>query len=213
MLKPFCRVFIITFIFIILAGCASKQISTIINDQTIYQRTTQLNKITHWKVKGKIAFIQETKRESFSLTWQVNEKNNSQQLDLNSYLGINALHLESNKNQHTIEVDGNKYQSENLDDLIYSLTGMVLPTKALSFWLKGLPYQNSDNVIIDLNSKLPKRLLSHYKDRLWIIDYANYTLVHHLNLATKFTIKTDNLTLKIRIKKWSLHQNEQSISG
>jgi len=196
------RTTIFSIIFIMLSSCASKQSSKLVNSQSIYQRTLQLQQLQYWKVNGKIAFIQDKKRESANLVWQVDVKNNNQKLNLNSYLGINVLHLESNNDQHVVEVDGKKYHSNDLDELIYSLTGMVLPTKALNFWLKGLPYLKGDVVLINKKSQLPEHLTSKYSNKIWEIDYTNYKVFNNIHLPTKLTIKTNNLTIKINVRNW-----------
>jgi len=205
MLTLFFRSSVFAIIFIILSGCVSKQPFFTITNQTVPQRIEQLKSIKQWKVTGKIAFLQESKRESANLTWQVDENKNKQQLDLNSYLGINVLHLESIDNQHIIDVDGKQYQGNNLDELIDSLTGMTLPTKALHSWLKSMPFQIKDTISIDQTTQLPKYLISHYNNKRWKISYKNYKMYNNIYLATKFTIETEHLTIKIALNNWLLY--------
>lgn len=193
-----------------LSGCATQPNSALKNNIqmiTSEQRAEQLLKNKKWQLKGKIAFIQKTKnkdkRESASLIWQVNEKEQTQELNLTSFLGINVLHLKSNKSQHLIKVDGKEYLGTNLSQLIYSLTGLTLPTDALTFWLKGLPYKTNDNLEIDDATQLPKKLSSNYHNALWQINYSNYQHFNGMDMATKFTLKKDNLLIKIAVNNWS----------
>ncbi len=191
----------------VLSGCAlqkNKIVHKAPLKQSIEQRKLQLQQLKQWKIYGKIAFIEKNKRESASLNWQVDEDKQHQQLNLTSYLGINVLHLSSENNLHIIKVDGEEYRSDNLEQLIYSLTKLTLPTKALGFWLKGLPYQRSDTLIIDQNTQLPISLSSDYNSEQWHITYANYQTVNKHQLATKFSIKKNNLLIKIIISKWKI---------
>jgi outer membrane lipoprotein LolB len=195
---------------IILSGCASKPDLVRENRTPIItaeQRTKQLLEKAQWKIKGKIAFIQKTntkdKRESASITWQVNETEETQELNLTSYLGMNVLHLKSEKNQHLIKVEGKEYTGSNLSQLIFSLTGLTLPTEALSFWLKGLPYKNEDLVQTEDLTQLPKKITSYYRNEIWEIDYSNYKYFDDLQMATKFTIQKDNLLIKVSVNNWS----------
>jgi len=195
---------------IILSGCATKpNMAPEDNIQVITseQRTKQLLKNKKWQLKGKIAFIQQVnetdKRESASITWKVNEKKQTQDLNLTSYLGINVLHLKSNQQQHLIKVDGKEYRGANLSNLIYSLTGLILPTEALTFWLKGLPYSIDDDLHVDEKTKLPKSMSSYYRNSIWQINYNNYRSFNGLKMATKFTIKKDGLLIKVAVKNWS----------
>jgi len=195
---------------LILSGCAT-QPNKVLEDKTLAvtseQRAEQLLKHEQWQLKGKIAFIQQiqetSKRESFSFIWRINEKEQTQELNFTSYLGINVLHLKSNQNQHLIKVDGKEYHGSNLAALIYSLTGLTLPTEALTFWLKGLPYKEDDELQLNESTQLPKSLTSYYHNSLWQIDYNNYKIYNGIKMATKFTIKKENLLIKVAVKNWS----------
>ncbi|MBL0711777.1 MAG: outer membrane lipoprotein LolB [Colwellia sp.] len=211
MLKSYLRVFVLTTLSLLsLMACVSNKIIVEpLPIQSPEQRENQLRKINQWKILGKIAFIKKVsdkqdRRESASLAWQVNEETKNQTLDLTSFLGINVLHLSSKQGEHLLKVDGKEYHSTNLTQLIYSLTGLTLPTQALSFWLKGLPYQANDHVVFDAKTKLPISMSSNYHNTLWHISYDRYQIFDQLPMATKFTIKKNGLTIKIAIKKWSL---------
>jgi outer membrane lipoprotein LolB len=203
---------ILLLISFLLSGCATKPIDPSKNHNevtSLQQRTAQLLKKSAWQLNGKIAFIQQTqdksKRESASLIWQVNETQQTQELNLTSYLGINVLQLKSNKKQHLIKVEGKEYRGENLSNLIYSLTGLTLPTKALTFWLKGLPYKTDDKLQFNESTQLPITISSYYNNELWRINYANYEYFNNIKMATQFTIEKDDLLIKIAVKNWLLN--------
>lgn len=198
---------------IVLSGCATKPTSPSKNAQplTAKQRTTHLLNNKKWQLRGKIAFIKKVKdkqdrRESAAITWQVNEVQQTQELNLTSYLGINVLHLESKQEQHLLKVDGEEYRTTNLSHLITSLTGLALPTNALKFWLKGLPYKPSDNVELDKKTQLPLSISSYYDNTSWKIHYSVYQQFNGINMATKFTIEKEDLLIKIVAKKWSFDE-------
>ncbi len=211
MLKTYFRLFFLAGIslFTLMACVSNKVAIKPLPTQTAQQRASQLQQLSQWQIRGKIAFIQKTlgeqdKRESASILWQVDEDNNNQTLNLTSYLGINVLHLSSKQGQHLIKVNSQEYRSGNLPQLIYSLTGLTLPTQALTFWLKGLPYQSSDKVTFNSKTNLPLSMISTYRNSAWKITYNNYKVFGHFPMATQFTIKKDDLLIKISIKKWSL---------
>mgnify|MGYP000017612403 CR=1 FL=1 len=192
-----------------LSGCATKNeinIESDSNNLTFEQRKNILLTKKEWQIKGKIAFYQrineQDKRESASLNWQVNELKKTQELNLTSFLGINVLHLKSNQKEHLIKVDGKEYKDENLSKLIHSLTGLHLPTQALVYWLKGLPYNINDSFILDEIKQLPTSLISHYDNSEWTIEYDNYKQFDNIAMATNFLIVKDNLKIKVSIKNW-----------
>lgn len=196
----------------VLSGCATKPTKAPLNVNTqlsAEQRANQLTHIKQWQLRGKIAFIEQlesnkSKRESANIAWQVDTSKQTQELNLTSYLGINVLHLASQGNEHLIKVDGNEYRANNLSELIDSLTGLTLPTNALNYWLKGLPYHETDQIEFSPNSQLPVNLTSLSNNIEWQISYKKYKTFNGLQMATLFTIRKENLLIKIAINKWSL---------
>ncbi|PKG85771.1 outer membrane lipoprotein LolB [Colwellia sp. 75C3] len=192
---------------LVLSGCSTlpnKEPQQLIQ-QTSQQRITTLQQLNQWKITGKIAFFEKKSRNSATLNWQVDEENKTQQLNLTTYLGINVLQLESHSNNHNIQVDGKTYHGKNLETLIHSITGLTLPTQALTFWLKGIPYQESDNISYQKTTQLPQTLSSHYNNELWQVSYANYQQIDGYSLATKFSIRKDDLLIKIVVNEWLIN--------
>ena len=191
----------------LLSGCALKKATQPQPEQTVFnkaQRNAHVQQLNQWTIKGKIAYITKKDRQSASLHWQFNAPEQSQQLNLTTYLGINVLSLHSQLGLHTVSVDGDEYQSENLDELITALTGWTIPTKAMDHWLKGLVYNSNDIITYDPATELPLKLTSLYDDKIWQIDYGNYQQVGQVQLAKKFTIKQNGLVIKIMINRWKL---------
>ncbi|PCI59367.1 MAG: outer membrane lipoprotein LolB [Gammaproteobacteria bacterium] len=202
-----------------LTGCSSRLPNTTTPpQQSIQQRNQQMLHLNTWSIKGKIAFIEQlatkkTKRQSASLRWefskqplkqnrQQSDKQNtksSQKIDLTTFLGINVLHVESSNDEHTLKVDGKTYHGKNLSQMIEQLTGLLLPTKALSYWLKGIPFDQKEQITYNNENNLPEKLITSQ----WQVLYGNYKNFSGYMLATKITVLHDNLRIKIAINKWS----------
>lgn len=198
---------------IFLVGCATPppfKESLPFSKQSVSARMHQLSTtIINWKIAGKIAFIQTDKRESASINWSFQEptsqKAMQQRLDLTTLLGINVLHLSSQDSYHQIKIDGKSYHGEKLDEMLSALTGLTLPTQALTYWLKGLPYSEKDLLKYNEITNLPISLTSQYDGKVWQVKYAKYQTVENHQLATKLTITQNDLTIRILIKRWSLN--------
>ncbi len=200
---------LVFFISVTLSGCSSTNSPPLlpIIKQSQSERILGLTAMPYWKIKGKIAFLESGSRNSANLVWQINNDQNSQRLNLTSYLGISVLKLESNNNLHTLTVDGNIHKSDDLNGLIYSLTGLTLPTNALQFWLKGLTYQQSDVVIYNDITDLPETLLSQYQSQTWQVKYRDYRQFGQFSLPTKISIYQDALVIKVVINHWFIPAN------
>lgn len=206
--RSFSYILFLTAFFLALSGCTSvpnipKQPAVA---QTPAQRTTQLEQLINWKITGKIAFIERDSRNSASLSWAVNEATKTQQLNLTTYMGINVLRLKSHDNVHTIEADGKTYKGNNLEQLIVDITGFTLPTNALPFWLKGLPYHDEDKLAYQNTTQLPLTLSSHYNNENWQVVYGKYQQFDDYVLATKFTITKGDFMIKIAINNWDIEK-------
>jgi len=183
-------IFLVILFSFIFSGCSStlptskNQAPLIKSTSMTADRATQLLAMQHWKIEGKIAFITPQEKESAGISWRINEQSGTQQLNLNSYLGINVLDLTSEQSQHTIKFDGKTYTGSNLPELIQSLTGLHLPVEALKFWLKSIPYNTADQILFDSTSHLPTKLTSLYQGELWKINYQQYLLyrIHLLKI-------------------------------
>jgi outer membrane lipoprotein LolB len=203
-------IFLVILFSFIFSGCSStlptskNQTPLIKSTSMTADRATQLLAMQHWKIEGKIAFITPQEKESAGISWRINEQIGTQQLNLNSYLGINVLDLTSEQSQHTIKFDGKTYTGSNLPELIQSLTGLHLPVEALKFWLKSIPYNTADQILFDSTSHLPTKLTSLYQGELWQINYQQYKTIGAYPLATKMMITKDDLLIKIAINKWQV---------
>tara|TARA_R110000737_G_scaffold326792_2_gene340690 strand:+ start:131 stop:745 length:615 start_codon:yes stop_codon:yes gene_type:complete len=197
---------LITLFFVaILSACSSiNDIPVTSNkaNQDIDSRNTQLLKLTSWTIAGKIAFINNQQRQSATLHWQKNEIDKTESLNLSTLFGIKVLALTQQQDNFTLEVDGQQYQTQDLDQLIYSLTGLNLPTRAMNHWLKGLAFLPSDKIAYHAKTLLPKSLTSRYNKKNWLITYSKYHHVGPFQLAKQLTIIQDDLRIKINIHSW-----------
>lgn len=197
---------LITLFFLaILSACSSVNDIPVENgraNQDIETRNKQVSLLNSWTIAGKIAFINSQKRQSATLHWQKNATEKTESLNLSTLFGIKVLELTQQQDNFTLEVDGEHYSTENLDQLIYSLTGLNLPTRAMSYWLKGLAFLPSDNVIYHAKTKLPESLISRYNNKTWLVKYSQYHHIGEFQLAKQLTIIQDDLRIKIVIHSW-----------
>lgn len=203
---------LLSFILIFMSGCSSLSNNhhQITEHQNITERTKKLEALSDWKIKGKLGMISPKERHSLTLNWFYQGDRKRQTLNLTTVLGIQIFNLESVNGMHVINVDGERYQSPDLNTLLSSLTGFTLPTQAMSFWLKGLPYLNSDKITYNEETQLPNTLASFHDGKKWTLKYDAYKQVGQYQLATKFTIKQESLTIKINVHQWDVTINEQN---
>lgn len=201
---------LLSFSLIVLSGCSSltNNHQKISEHQNITERTEKLTALSQWKINGKMAIISPKERHSATLNWHYQGDKKRQTLNLTTVLGIQVFNLESVKGMHVIEVDGERYQSPDLNELLSSLTGLTLPTQAMTFWLKGLPYLADDKIFYNRETQLPQTLTSFHDNKQWSVNYGAYQQIKQYQLATKFTIKQENITIKVNVHQWDVNIND-----
>lgn len=200
------QLFILFFISM-LTACSSINDVPVANNQVnqdIDTRNKQVAQLNSWTIAGKIAFINSKERQSATLHWQKDQAAESEELNLSTLFGIKVLALKREKSNFTLEVDGQTYQTQDLDNLIYNLTGLNLPTRAMNSWLKGLAYLPSDKIKYHEKTQLPESLTSHYNNKAWQISYSKYHHIGPFQLAKQLTILQDDLRIKIVIHAWKI---------
>lgn len=110
--------------------------------------------------------------------------------------------LSTQNGQHKLEVDGKEYQSDNLEWLLYDLTGYLLPVSQLHAWLKGVSDNEQDFIQYDARTQLPASLSSFHNNREWRVKYSHYKNLGNLPLAHRLNITQGDLTIKIMINRW-----------
>lgn len=192
------------FVLLLVTGCTTLPDETIVSTNINQEkRMEQLAQIKQWRAQGKIAFIQPNKRQSASLKWDFDNVDRINEIDLTTFLGINILKISHQKDTYEVEFDDNKYHSRDLDNLIFDLTGLVIPTNALPHWMQAATYLKSDAVVSDTNG-LPSSISSNYQNESWQIKYKNYRLINGLAMPHSITIKKNGITLKIAVNKWTI---------
>ena len=198
-------------ILVFLSGCSSlkqNQHTKIVTYEAQTERNKKLITLTNWKINGKIAVITPDDRQSATLNWHYQGDKNRQVLNLTTVLGIQVFNLESVNGMHIVQVNGERYQGPDLNKILSTLTDFTLPAQAMTFWLKGLPYLESDVVSYNDKTDLPKMLNSYYDEKKWQVKYASYRQIAQYQLATKFTIKQGDLVIKINVHQWDVSIND-----
>lgn len=184
---------------LLVTACSTKPSQPLIDNS---MRAQQIAKLDDWQFSGKIGFISPQKKQSANLFWL--QQPEQQQIKLTTFLGINVLSIEGQDPHYQLTVDGENYQTDNLTDLVYQLTGLVLPTQALTRWLLAAPYHPNDQVIYNDVSALPSELISHNYATAWHVYYQQYQPVKNMMLPMQLTLVQQNIKVKIKINQWTL---------
>jgi len=190
---------IFIFLFIcLLAGCAEIPKPQNISWHAHQQKIEQLN---DWEFSGKIALITSKERHSLNIYWS--QDHDLTHLILSTFLGITVLELEQvNGITKITNNDGKVFSGDNPEQLIYALSGLIIPVDSLKQWIKGNPENaaytlNNNNQVATLNSK----------NNQWHVKYSAYDTYINIMLPTKLSLKDTDKRIKFSISRWKLMKN------
>lgn len=161
-----------------------------------------LNKISQYETRGAFAYIEESNKVYARFYWR-DKGEETYRLLLTNPLGTTELDL--NVTPGVIEMTdnkGQKYYSDNPVEMIYQLTGMVIPLKNLRAWLIGLP---GDATNFELDSHhLLKSVSWPAPEGDWIVTYQAYDSSVTPNLPQRLELRQGQRLIKLKMDNWDI---------
>jgi len=191
--------FFYLFFFLILTGCAQIPKSELPSNNSWEFNQTQVKKLTDWSFSGKLGIFTSEGRDSVNIHWQ--QTLTGFHIRLNGPLGINILDVQKMGN-NTLIIDGKEYISNDPEQLITELSGMVLPIEQLQQWIKGNP--SAANYQLDSNQKLTSLIGGQLSTGFWLINYSDYRTINDIDLPHNLQLTRGDLRLKFRISSWEI---------
>jgi outer membrane lipoprotein LolB len=163
------------------------------------ERQTRLNKISNWKINGRLAITNEAEVWHLSVIWK--QQDQRYKIHLSGPFGAGAVQLTGDQTGVTIVSGNETTHARNAEQLLFETTGVQIPIHNLFYWVRGLPNPESDNS----GSKIdPYGRLSNLSQNNWHIRFKRYSNVSNIDLPSKIFIKQDSLDIRFVIEDWSL---------
>ncbi|CAH1582350.1 lipoprotein insertase outer membrane protein LolB [Vibrio rotiferianus] len=196
---------ILLFSSIVLAGCSSVPDSIISVEWQAHEQ--RLKTINDFQATGKLGYIAPDQRQSLNFYWK--QSTTLSQLRLTTVLGQTALKLTITPQGATVETyDDQVLTARNANQLIYRLTGLMMPVDHLPDWLLGLP-TNADSFQLSSTNTL-QVLDKQIGLNDWNIDYQRYGDIEWHNqtlpLPSKLKLSTSDVKINLVITKWNITQ-------
>jgi outer membrane lipoprotein LolB len=190
---------------LLFTGCAQLPQKVIQTNNSWQSQRNQLEQLTDWSLSGQLGIFRPEGRESVNIHWQQSTK--SFHIRLNTVLGINVLDIHK-VDDNTIIIDGKTYISNDHEQLITDLSGMVLPIQQLQQWIKGNP--NGASYQLDQNHQVISLMGGQQTTGFWLINYADYRTINDINLPYNLQLIRGDLRLKFRISNWEIPMQQDS---
>jgi len=193
LIQTICTLFLLNFIY----ACSSLP-------QHSVKEFNKLQQVSEWQVRGKVLLRNEKEKVSGYFFWHQNRKDYT--LSVNSFIGTNVFSLKYEKGLATLQVDGKTYKNANPEQLVYQVTGQVLPVNNLANWMLG--NVNTARPAFSQVKQNEKQQLSefHYQassfQPKWHVKYNQYQISQGLNVPSSMTVNAVGNKIKLTINDW-----------
>ncbi len=162
---------------------------------------TKLHALQDFQLEGKVAVMAKDKRQSSRYHWQNQE--NGFEMTLLSVIGTEVLNAKSTPQGAAVNYDGDTYQGQNIEELVYRLTQLPLPISHAPRWLKG-DAKGLLNPEFDGENRLISAAFYASNGALWQLSYSKFIAQEGLWLPTQLTLRHHNLKIKLSVYQWTL---------
>ncbi len=197
------------FIFILssllLAGCSSVPETNTSVEWQAHEK--KLATIRDFQVTGKLGYIAPDQRQNLNFFWK--HSTALSQLRLTTILGQTALNLTITPQGAKVETyDDQVISARDANQLIYRLTGLMMPVEHMPDWLLGLP-TDADTFQLSQANTL-QTLNKQIGQNDWNIAYERYSDIQwhtqNLPLPNRLKLTTSDVKINLLITKWNITQ-------
>lgn len=183
---------------VVLSGCASRPaVSPMDAEASWLARQAILEKLTEWRVQGRIAV--RTASEGWSAHFDWKQQGEDYRIRVRGPFGQGGVEMHGNGQGVWLKrADQPPVFALNPEALLEQETGWQLPVAGLSSWLRGLPVPGGQpDIAWDEQGRLLK-----IEQNGWQISYSRYLLQSGIQLPEKLRMQHDSLKVKFIIDGW-----------
>ncbi|WP_319555746.1 lipoprotein insertase outer membrane protein LolB [uncultured Vibrio sp.] len=190
---------------LLLAGCSSVPESITSVEWQTHEK--KLEAIHDFQVTGKLGYIGPDQRQNLNFFWKHSAA--LSQLRLTTILGQTALNLTITPVGATVETyDDQVLSARHANQLIFQLTGLMMPVEHMPDWLLGLPTDADTFQLSPANTLQALNKQIGLND--WKIAYQRYSDVQWheqaLPLPNRLKLTTSDVKINLLITKWNITQ-------
>lgn len=198
------RLFILLSLCIFMTACATIPSRPILQPITAtsnawLSQQQQINLISDWTVRGRIAVQMTQQGGSASIFWKQQDQDYA--IELFGPLGVGAVYLNGMPGQIVLTSSkGEHLQAATPEILIQRALGWNLPVTNLKYWIRGIPVQGQTKTTQFNNLGQ----LSQLQQDGWTINYLSYFTVKNVFLPQQILLQGQGLVVKIFIDNWQV---------
>ncbi len=159
----------------------------------------QLENISLWEAKGKIAASHEGEGGNASFVWE--NDNDFYKIRMFGPFGAGSAELTGSSKQVIFEQgDGAMNIAKTPEALLYQQTGLNVPVTGLMFWIKGIPSPYGIATAMQTNEQ---GHLTYLEQSDWQVEIQKYKLSEGRWFPSQLNLLRNGTKVKIIIKQWT----------
>lgn len=181
---------LVAFALIFIVGCQSR--TTIVPP-----KDANLAELNHWQIKARVAITTPEDNVTATLDWlKTGEEFN---FHIYGTFGVTYANLIQQADQAILKMpDDQIFYHQDAQQLLYQSLGWDFPIDALSFWIKGLPSNQSGELI---NRNQEGELDEAYLND-WKVEFSRYQFYSGFKMPRIIKATHPQMTLKVVVKDW-----------
>ncbi|SEP63391.1 outer membrane lipoprotein LolB [Ectothiorhodospira magna] len=189
---------------LMLGGCAVQPPLPVDHQAQAWQtRMQQLGAQDDWVLTGRIALFLENEQWNAHLRWR--QRGDDYDIQLLGPFGRHGATLVGRASGVTLRnAEGEVYQDQDVDQLVYQTLGWQLPVSGLRYWVLGIlaPGPVTDLTLDPLGR--PQRLLQSG----WDVGYDRYTEVGDtMTLPDRMRLTFDTIRVRLVVDDWQINHD------
>lgn len=152
--------------------------------------------LSAFRAEGKLAWNHAGKGDSARFVWTY--KDPQQRIDLLTPLGSVAATIRAEPGAVSLDTADSNFTASSLEALTLRIFEMQLPLTGMEYWAQGLPVPGTAYT----EEMLPEG--KRITQRGVVLDYPRWTTVNGRPLPEQVDVHDANVSLKLRIREWSL---------
>lgn len=159
-------------------------------------RQDELQTISSWNLRGKMAVKTGPKGGSATLKWNYGES--AERIELYGPFGGGRVIIETDADGAVLrDTKGESIVGSSADDVLYQRLGWQVPFNHMSSWARGLPSPGASSIEVDDQGRLESLIQDN-----WRVEYQGYeavrgTSIANLMLPSKIRVTALPGTMKI----------------
>jgi len=196
---------------LVLSGCSTPVVRQVPENPAAawQQRQLSLANVGDWQLRARIALQAGESGGQADLLWNTSKAAND--LRLVGAWGRGLVRLQFDRQGATLIDDtGVRHEGNDAADLLYQVTGWIIPVSSLRAWMIGVPVDSGSATLAQLDDYGRLKIL---EENGWRIEYGEYSdydgreLPKRLVLSQTRTLNGDaQITVRLVVTAWQVKQ-------